>query len=79
MMTNISTASVNNGRRWALYDGCLAGDRVAILQVQRDRGFGVGSGTKITKRSFIGRVRQVNERDSENIITPYDNLEKGGH
>jgi len=35
------------------YDGCLAGDRVAILQVQRDRGFWVGPGTEITKRSFI--------------------------
>jgi len=45
-----------------------------MLQIQRDRGFGVDPRTKITQGSFIDRVRRVDERDSGNIITPYDNL-----
>ena len=49
------------------------------IQVQRDKGFGVDPRTKVTKRSFIGHVHRVDERDSGNIITPYDILGEGGH
>ena len=52
-----------------------SGDNITVLY--RDRGFGVDPRTK---RSFIIRLHRVDERDSGNIITLYDDLEKGpGH